>query len=390
MGGLVDTMGGHVLEPVTMNGLELRNRFVAAAAADNRTGRGGTLAPAHLDWFRALARGGAGLVITGGVGIMEEGRSGADNPSMAREKAVEEYTVLTKKVHDEGGKVALQLVHSGMWTARYQNAMRKEAISASVTAKDNSYRHRGPMPAPGQFHAASLEEINAICAAFADAAAKGKEAGFDAVEVHAAHDSLLAQFMSPLTNQREDEYGGSVENRCRLHRQVAAAIRGRIGPDFPLLLKFGFEDGVKDGLVREEGLAAAVLLAKDYDVLEVSMGLQGGPLSETVFRPIPKDGLGLFSDISHALKERVSNPVVLTGGIRELDKAEELVAKKDADLIGMCRPFVRQPALIKRWLQGDTNKATCTSCNGCVLAIGKGQPLACQLDMQGLTIDPRR
>ena len=97
-------MGIHVLEPVTIKGLELRNRFVAAAA-DNRTGRGGTLAPAHLDWFRALARGGAGLVITGEVGIMEEGRSGADTPSMAREKAVEEYTVLTKKVHD------LSLIH---------------------------------------------------------------------------------------------------------------------------------------------------------------------------------------------------------------------------------------------------------------------------------------
>ena len=136
--------------------------------------------------------------------------------------------------------------------------------------------------------------------------------------------------------------------------------------------------------------AAAVLLAKDYEVLEVSLGLQGGRVSETVFRPIPKDGLGCFRDISQLLKERVSNPVILTGGLREVDKAEELITNRDADLIGMCRPFVRQPALIRRWLQGDTNKATCTSCNGCVTAIGKGQPLACQLDMQGLTIDPRR
>jgi 2,4-dienoyl-CoA reductase-like NADH-dependent reductase (Old Yellow Enzyme family) len=383
-------MVGHALEPVAIKGLELRNRFIVAAAVDNRTGRGGAITPAHLDWYRALAKGGAGLIITGAVAVMDEGKMNADAPNLAREKAVEEYSALTKKVHDEGGKVAMQLAHAGIWAAKYLNGLRREAMAASVTTKDSAYRHRGPMPAPGQYHAATLDELKAIISAFADAAAKAKEAGFDAVEVHGAHDSLLAQFMSPLTNQREDEYGGSVENRCRLHRQIAEAIRAKVGEAYPLFLKFGFEDGAKNGLTREEGLEAGTMLAGYFDAIEVSCGLQGGPASETVFRPVPKDGSGLFHEISHALKQKTTIPVILTGGIRSLGRAEEILANNDADLIGMCRPFIRQPALVRHWLQGEIANATCTSCNSCVAAANKGQQLACQLDFAGLTIDPRR
>jgi 2,4-dienoyl-CoA reductase-like NADH-dependent reductase (Old Yellow Enzyme family) len=383
-------MVGHALEPFTIKGMELRNRFVVAAAVDNRTGRGGALTPAHLDWYKALAKGGAGLIITGAVAVMDEGRSGADSPSMARDKAVEEYTALTKKVHDEGGKVAVQLAHAGIWAAKYLNGLRREAVAASVTTKDSAYRHRGPMPAPGQYHAATAEEIKAVVDAFAEAAARAKQAGFDAVEVHGAHDSLLAQFMSPLTNERTDEYGGTVENRCRLHRRIAEAIRAKVGDAFPILIKLGFEDGAKNGLTKEEGLEAGTILSKYYDAIEVSCGLQGGPASETVFRQVPKDGSGLFHEISHALKERTAVPVILTGGIRSLSRAEEIIANKDADLIGMCRPFVRQPALVRHWMQGEVANATCTSCNSCVGAVNKGQQLACQLDFAGLTIDPRR
>lgn len=369
------------LQPTTIKNLEIRNRLVMAAAADNLTSEGGKVTEAHINRLVELARGGVGLIITGGVGIHESGRSGPNTPSIARDDAVADYKKLTEEVHAEWAKITLQLVHSGVWTSRYQNSLGKDAIGASELPEDTPYLNDGLMPAPEKYHAASEEEIDLVVDAFTQAAYKGKIAGFDAVEIHAAHDSLLSQFLSPVTNQRTDELGGSVENRCRIHCEVGRAIREKVGDEYPMIMKLGLQDGIEGGLQLEDGLRAGEIIAKNgFDALEISLGLQGGTLPQTVFRPVPDDGSGYFREWCQEFKKTVSTPIIMTGGLRSLDKIDEILQNGEADMVGMCRPFIREPELINRWQSGDISDAKCISCNKCVLALGKGMPLQCYVD----------
>jgi 2,4-dienoyl-CoA reductase-like NADH-dependent reductase (Old Yellow Enzyme family) len=147
---------------------------------------------------------------------------------------VQEYKNLIKKVHDSGAKIAIQLVHSGIWTSHYQNSLNLEAIGASDTP-NTSYLNEGLLPPPGKFHEASEEEIFNLIDVFADAAYKGKTAGFDACEIHTDHDSLLAQFLSPITNKKTDKWGGSLENRVKLHSEIVKAIKNKVCEDFLII-----------------------------------------------------------------------------------------------------------------------------------------------------------
>ena len=213
--------------------------------------------------------------------------------------------------------------------------------------------------------------------------AMAQKAGFDAVEIHAAHDSLFAQFLSPAFNQRQDQWGGSLHNRCRLHCQVVESVRRAVGPDFPIVIKLGLADGLPDGLVQEEGLQAGRLLAQaGADVLEVSMGLQGPDWDDTSLKS-DKAPEGYYRAGSKLLAGLVEVPVILTGGIRSLELAEEVIANKEADLLGMCRPLIKEPHLINDWLSGNIHRAGCASCNNCVLALAQGKPLACYAHKKG-------
>jgi 2,4-dienoyl-CoA reductase-like NADH-dependent reductase (Old Yellow Enzyme family) len=372
-----------VFKPYRIGNLDLKNRFIVAAAADNLTGANGSVTEEHIRRLAELAEGGAGLVITGGVSIMEEGRSGPDTPNLFHDGAVDDYARLTERVHEAGGKVAVQLVHSGIWTSRHQNAMGREGIGASLVPGNEGYVAKALHGPAGKYHAASREEVDAVVAAFAEGAARGSGAGFDAIEVHGAHDSLLAQFLSPITNRRSDEWGGALENRLRLHIEVAKAVRRRIGDSMPLLLKLGIEDGAEGGLTMREGLeAGARLSCEGYTAIEVSQGLMGGDLSQTVFRPIPRGGDGYFRKAARELKKVVSVPLVLTGGLRSLDAIKDVVTSGDADMVGLCRPFIREPALIRRWERGGDDVTECVSCIKCVMALADG-PLGCQLMARG-------
>ncbi len=237
------------------------------------------------------------------------------------------------------------------------------------------------MPAPGKYHSATDDELAQVIGAFAEAAYNGKRAGFDAVEIHAAHDSLLSQFLSPFTNHRTDKWGGSILNRCKLPCEVVQAMREKVGDDYPLIIKLGLQDGVEGGKTLGEGLKSCeILVDNGFDILEISLGLQGGKLSETVFQPVPKDGYGYFHQGCQEIKKRVSNPIIMTGGLRSLVKIEEMIHNNITDLVGMCRPFIREPDLVNRWQSGDSDKAACISCNKCVFALGRGMPLDCYVD----------
>lgn len=212
-----------------------------------------------------------------------------------------------------------------------------------------------------------------------------KKIGADAIQVHAAHQNFLSQMLSPLTNMRRDNWGGSIENRTRLHREIYKAIRVEVGNDFPVLIKLGVEDAVESGLKFAEGKIAAKIIADcGYDALEISQGLQdyedwsGTPMRINI--NAAKDE-AYFKKWCYEIKQVVSRPTILTGGLRSLEMMEQLITDGTADCFGMCRPFIREPALIKRWQDGDRRKATCVSCNKCLTELlMHGKPLECYLD----------
>ena len=192
----------------------------------------------------------------------------------------------------------------------------------------------------------AADEIATIVSQFASAARRVRDAGFDGVEIHAAHGYLLDQFYSPITNKRSDEYGEDLTGRIRMHLEVIEAVRAEVGEDFPVLLRFGAVDFIDGGSRLEDGIAAAAEFERaGADVLDVTGGLLG------YLRP-GHDEPGYFGDVSAAIRQVVSVPVILTGGVTEPYQAEQLLAEGKADLIGVGRAILKDSG----WARGAVSE----------------------------------
>lgn len=356
-----------LFEEFKINTLTLKNRFVMSAAADNL----GNDHQAQLNRFSELAKGNIGLIISGGTRINK----------------IEVLADIVEVVHKNGGKFAVQIVaEGGPGVFQGWSSESKDSIAVSVLAEDHIYfKSLAPYISYGKHHAAAEAELMEIVQRYAKAAALAKKIGADAIQVHAAHQNFLSQMLSPLTNTRNDKWGGSVENRTRLHREIYKAIRAEVGNDYPVLIKLGVQDAVAGGLQFAEGKEAAKLIANcGYDALEISQGLQnysdwnGTPMHINI-RKVEDEAY--YRDWCQQIKQSISKPTILTGGLRSIELMEQLVHDGVTDCFGMCRPFIREPGLIKRWQEGDHSKATCISCNKCLTELLlQGKPLECYLD----------
>ncbi len=218
------------------------------------------------------------------------------------------------------------------------------------------------------------KEIAGIVSDFAAAVVRGREAGFDAVQLHGAHGYLMSQVISPLYNSRTDQWGGSAENRRRFHLEVIRKARQAVGTDFPLMIKFGVQDDREGGLSLGEGLETArQMVAEGIDAIEVSAGV--GTAIQVLKEGEPERTY--FRERTAAVKRAVAVPVIMVSGIRSLEMAKSIVDSGDADLISMCRPFIREPDLVARWQRGEAESARCISCSKCMVLVGKGEPLEC-------------
>jgi 2,4-dienoyl-CoA reductase-like NADH-dependent reductase (Old Yellow Enzyme family) len=365
-------------DPFTLKNLALKNRFAMAAAATSYSADElGIITDEEIARIERIAAGGIGLFINGAVTTHLSAQTRPRSCMITTDAGIPMFKKLAGAVHAHATKIACQLCNSGIWAATYQKALGKEAVGASLVS-DGAYAARPDFP--DNFHAATEDEIAGIIRGFAAGAARVKAAGFDAVEIHAAHDSLLSQFLSPLSNRRTDRWGGSVENRVRIHAEVIRAVREAVGPDYPVFVKLGVQDSVAGGLRLPDGIAAAQVCANaGADLLEVSVGLAGADfMKESVLLgPITKPEQEAFTREScRAVKRATGIPTIMTGGLRSLDLIEEILAAGETDLVGLCRPFIREPALINRWMSGDRRKAACISCNMCLIK-PKGHELAC-------------
>ena len=225
-------------------------------------------------------------------------------------------------------------------------------------------------------------EFPEIADAFAKGASRAKKAGFDGVQIHMAHGYLLSQALSPALNQRDDTYGGTFENRTRFPLEVLRAVRKAVGPAFPVLAKLNSEDCLKGGLTLLESLEIGKLLEKEgIDAIELSGGtVFSGKLNPSRLGITTEEKEAYFRKAGALFKQNIHVPLILVGGNRSFQVAEDLIAQNQADYISMSRPFIREPGLIKRWQSGDLRKAKCLSDNFCFKPAMAGEGLYCVVE----------
>lgn len=343
--------------PWKLGGLTIPNRLVRSATLECLSNRDGSPTPRLTDVLVDLARGGVGLIIAGTAYISREGQGEKNGTGLHEDRLIPSLGRLCESVAGAGGILAAQIIHCG-----------STLEPAAMKEKEKIY---GPSAGIDPVNGARVTElsrahIRRITDDFHAAASRAKRAGFRAVQIHAAHGYLLNQFLSPSRNRREDEYGGSLENRARFLYQVLEAVRDAVGPGFPVMVKMSGHDGFEGGVAPDEAVeVAAALDAMGIDAIEVSGGTPEGEAKGgwDHIRPAPFREGALF-DYAAMIKARVGCPVISVEGWRTPDAVCR--ALKTIDAVSMSRPFIREPDLAGRWLGGDSAPARCVSCNKCL------------------------
>lgn len=361
-------MGGF-FSPFTINGLTLQNRSVRSAVWEGMADDDGRVTRRLVDTMVRLARNRVGLIITGHTFVHPLGKAGPWQTGVCSDDMLPGLREMAAAVHDAGGRICLQLAHAG----------------GHAATRLTHYQALGPSTFKGRFgdmcREMSAEDIQIVIDAMVGAARRAQTAGFDAVQIHAAHGYLLSQFLSPSTNHRRDNYGGSLANRARLVCDVIREVRRVVGTDFPILIKMNSEDFVEKGFQQEDMLQVATLVADaGADAVEMSGGTVVNPQETHCARKVhpacPEEEV-YYRRAAQAFKAAVALPLILVGGIRSLAVAEQLIVDGTADLIAFGRPLISEPDLIRRWQTGNRNVSACISCNRCYVPLQAGQGVSC-------------
>lgn len=311
---------------------ELESRIVMPPIATYQGTDEGYVTDRMLDYYGARAKNPhVGMIITEHSYIDLRGKAKAKQMSISSDADIEGLSRLTDAIHQNGALAMAQLNHAG--SAAPENVTGEKAVSASSVILPTT-----PMMGDGtEPEELTKEQIAEIISRFVKAAVRAKEAGYDGVEIHSAHAYLLNQFYSPLTNHRTDSYGGNLEQRLTIHREAIRAVRTAIGTDMILSIRLGGCDYVEGGSTIEDSVYAA----KEFEAAGVDMiSVSGGMCRYT---RVGHDEPGYFQDMSSQIKEAVSVPVMLTGGVKTLDEAETLLQNGSADLIGIGRQLLKNP-----------------------------------------------
>lgn len=384
-------------QPFTINGLTLKNRFVRSGTYEGMATEDGKVTEDLHRLYRRLADGGCGLIIPGYAYIAEEGQCNLRQIGIYGDGHIEGLRELVKTIHDHGAKTVLQLVHAGHQIAPGLVG-RISPMAPSVIEVDQ--------PSDGDPREMSREDIEASIRAFGDAAARAKDAGFDGVQIHAAHGYLIAQFLSPHTNRRTDDWGGTAENRMAYLREVYHAVRSAVGPDYPVLVKLNTDDGLPDGIqigdavyyaeeLAELGIDAIepsggtidtgfVIARGDIPIDSLTAGMDDAAKSDTEeqFHAIRDDVAyqeAYWLDAAMRIREAsVETPLILVGGMKYPRTMAQIIGDGKADMISMCRPLIKEPNLPNEILAGRKSPVRCAFCNLCFAGAFAGDPTRCR------------
>jgi len=401
-----------VFKPGQIGNIELKNRLVRSATYENAANEDGTVSEKLVEIYRDLSRGGVGLIVTGATGTYPK----ALFPHLMMGIYDDRFIPGLKKIPqavkaaDERCKIMLQLHHPGRQvrdskTQKKIVSYRPEALQVylskhpeilkNVKEPDHTIEPVAPSAVFDPLfertpQALTLEKIDDIIEAYAEGARRAREAGFDGVQVHAAHGWLLSSFISPHTNQRQDIYGGSTENRARIITDIYNRARKKVGQDYPFIMKMNTTDCLDTGLDIKEVLKLAELLEKTgFAAIETSGGMWecltrsrkdlGFPpvfIPEARTKINSPDQEAYFLPAAQALKKKIDIPIILVGGNKSFSKIEEILESGGSDFVSMSRPLVRQPDLPNLWLSGKgKDNVECIFCNGCLPA--GSEPLTC-------------
>lgn len=351
-----------------INRMVLSNRFIRSATWEGMATEDGAVTPKLIETMVDLARGDVGLIISGHAYVQPRGQASLKQLGVYKDEFIDGLRQMTDAVHQYNGKIVMQISHAGNFAPM--------ALTGQTPVVVSDYEGLAKSPR----HELSGQEIEQLVDNFADAAGRAKAAGFDGVQIHAAHGYLLSQFLSPIFNRRRDQYGGDIQNRARVLLEVYHAIRRTVGDNYPILVKLNCRDFADNGLSLEDSLQAGHMLAEaGIDAIEISGGLlNGGKMNPSRPGVNPPDQEAYYREEARAFKKEIRIPIILVGGIRSFEVAESLVEEEVADYISLSRPLIREPHLINRWKSGDRSKVDCNSDNSCFKPGRKGQGIACR------------
>lgn len=331
-------MTHRIFDPISLRGVEMRNRiWVPPMCAFTIEEKDGVPRDWHLMHYGALAQGGAGLVTVEATGVVREGRISPQDLGLWNDTQRDALARVVTRMHEEGAKASIQLAHAGRKASTWQEwSARKvgnvpESESGWDTVAPSAVAFEG-LQTP---HALSVDEIRGVEKAFVAAARRAVDAGFDVVEIHGAHGYLGHEFLSPLSNLRTDEYGGSLENRARFLLETVDAVRAEIGEVTPIIVRLSATDWVENGWDLDETITLSGWLKQHgVDLISVSTG------GNEAHPQIPV-GPGYQLPFATAIKNAVDIPVGAVGMIDDAFQAEQIVALGQADVVFVGRQMLR-------------------------------------------------
>lgn len=360
----------HIFTPLTVKNMTIKNRIVMMPMGTNYGEQNVEMSFLHINYYKERAKGGTGLIIVENASVdSPQGSNGTTQLRIDHDNYLPRLYKFCEEIHKYGTCIAIQINHAGA------SAVSARTNMQPVSASDVPSKEGGEIPRP-----LSREEILHIVKKYGEAAKRAQTAGFDAVEIHAGHSYLISQFLSPITNKRTDEFGGSVENRTRFCRMVIDEVRKQVGPFFPIMLRLSADELMEGGNTLDDTLEYLDYLQEEVDIFDVSCGLNGSIQYQIDANYLPD---GWRSYMAKAVKEKFNKPCISMGNIRDPKVAERILADGDADLIGMGRGLIADPAWVNKVATGhECDLRKCISCNvGCAgNRIGVNRPIRCTVN----------
>jgi 2,4-dienoyl-CoA reductase-like NADH-dependent reductase (Old Yellow Enzyme family)/thioredoxin reductase len=360
-----------LFQPLHVGSLTLPNRLLMTTVKLGYGGLDGQVTERHIAFYVRRAEGGVGLMVTEPLYLQRNGRELPTQLGIDDDHRVEGLHRLVEAVHQAGGRIMAHINHAG-------RAANPKLVSAGerVSASDVPCPANKVTPRP-----LTRSEITGVVTAFAGAARRAAEAGFDALEIPFSHGYLIHQFLSSHSNRREDEYGGSWANRLRFGREVLAAVREVVGEGFPLVVRMNVQDYVEGGLTLADAEALAPALeAMGVDALSVTSGTMCESVPFCLYPTgTPKANL---LPMAAAIRQKVNIPVAVAGRIRSPDVAREALAQGQADWIGLGRAFLADPDWVRKTRAGDEQSILlCAACHqGCLARLRQGKGTSCMFN----------
>lgn len=347
--------------------LEISNRMMRSATAERMADQAGVPRQQYYDLYRSLAAGGVGLIVTGHMYVHPSGKCHPEMTGIYDDNQLPGLAKLADVIHSEGSKVMVQINHGGMQCA-------KDAVDGTIAPSAITEEFL-QQPAREM----TVNEIEMLIDAYAQAARRVKEAGFDGVQLHGAHGYLINQFISPFVNKRSDEWGGDFERRTLFLRRVCKAVRDQVSPTYPVMIKFGMQDGVEGGLSPEEGAQViSLMLDMDLDGVEISGGVRSVNSKKGIRRPEEE---AYFRPLVQKARKVTNLPIAIVGGLRSRAVMEDILASGDADFVSLCRPLISEPDFPNLLRSGAKEVSRCISSNNCwAEQSGVGIACKCPLD----------